>query len=271
MKHNITMKSLVLLYGLCLAIILGCGPAQQTSSEEAKEAQDDGWITLFNGKDLTGWNPKFAGQFNGVNYKNTFQAEDGVLRVSYSEYDSFRNEFGHLFYNESFTSYILQLEYRFTGEQPPGAASWGFRNNGVMIFCQAAFSMHKDQNFPVSVEVQLLGGNGTDERPTANVCTPGTHVFIQDTLEKAHCVRSTSKTFHGDDWVKLEVVVLPDRTIHHIVEGDTVFTYKRPILGGEYLPEHFPMAEGTELFEGFIALQAESHPTEFRNIRIKRL
>jgi len=231
---------------------------------------DEGWIALFNGKDLNDWKIKITGHPLGENYKNTFRVEDGILKVSYSEYDTFRGEFGHIFYKTPFSHYKLRVEYRFTGEQVPGGPSWGLRNSGSMLHSQSPESMLLNQDFPVSIECQLLGGLGSGPRPTANVCTPGTNIVINNQLITQHCTESSSKTFDGDQWVTVEVVVLGDSIIHHIVNGDTVLTYTKPQIGGE-LPEGFPLPEGTPLKEGYISLQAESHPCEFRKVELLNL
>jgi hypothetical protein len=124
-----------------------------------------------------------------------------------------------------------------------------------------------NQEFPVSIEAQLLGGDGIAERHTSNVCSPGTNIVIGGKLITQHCNESTSKTYHGDVWVTAEFVVLGDSIIHHILEGDTVMTYSYPQIGGD-LPEGFPLPQGTLLKEGYICLQAESHPIDFRKVEI---
>jgi len=230
----------------------------------------ENWIQLFNGEDLTGWEIKIKGSPLNENYKNTFRVEDGVMKVSYDEYEEFNAEYGHIFYNKPFSDYKLRIEYRFTGDQVQGGESWAFRNSGVMLHSQSPASMNLDQDFPVSVEAQFLGGDGVSERPTGNVCTPGTHVVINGELVTQHCTNSTSKTYHGDVWVHAEFIVLGDSIIHHIIEGDTVMTYTKPQIGGD-LPEGFTLPEGTLLEEGYICLQAESHPVEFRKVEILEL
>jgi len=220
--------------------------------------EKENWVSIFNGKDLEGWDIKISGYELNDNFGNTFRVEDGVLKVSYDEYEEFGNRFGHIFYNQPFSHYKLRLEYRFTGNQVPGGAGWALRNNGVMFHSQSAESMELDQNFPVSVEAQLLGGLGEGERTTGNVCTPGTNIEVDGVRIMAHCINSRSATYHGDQWVKFEMVVFGDSLVHHIVEGDTVFTYGKLRLEESGLP----------LGEGHIALQAESHPTEFRNIEV---
>lgn len=239
------------------------------SSAFAEEKQEEKWVSLFNGKDLSGWTPKIRGAEAGVNHKDTFKAENGVIKVDYSKYDGWKGEFGHLFYKDRFSHYRLRLQYRFTGEQLKDGPGWAFRNSGVMIHSEAPQTMELNQDFPTSLEVQLLGGTGTGERTTGNLCTPGTHVHIKDQLETRHCISSTSKTFHGDQWVTLEVEVRGGGIIKHFINGEEVLSYAKPELGGSPQAEKLTAATGDKMITGgYICLQSESHPVEFRKIEV---
>ena len=229
-------------------------------AEPATEKGGEEWTSLFNGKDLTGWTPKFKGHELGENTKNTFRVEDGLLKVSYQNYEKWGDLFGHLFYEREFSHYKLRVEYRFVGEQVAEGPGWALRNNGVMIHGQSAESMKKDQDFPTSIEVQLLGGDGEKERPTANVCTPGTQIFLKGKVDKRHCIQSSSKTFAGDQWVTLEIEAHGSEKIIHRVNGEVVFEYQYP-----------QKDDGTLLEGGTISLQAESAPIEFRKIELLEL
>jgi len=231
------------------------------------------WQQLFNGRNLDGWQPKIRGYELGDNFGNTFRVENGVMKVSYEKYDKFNDRFGHIFYKDKFSHYIIAVEYRFTGDQVPGGAGWAFRNSGIMVHCQDPKSMGKDQDFPISIEVQLLGGKGTGTRSTANLCTPGTNVVIDGKLFTPHCLNSTSKTYHGDQWVRAEAMVLGDSIIQHRVEGENVLTYFMPQIGGGAVGGHLPSAkqDGKLLTEGWISLQSESHPVEFRKVELLNL
>jgi hypothetical protein len=251
------MKTFI--YSLLL-FLFSCSSSTNKSSKEE-------WISLFNGKDLEGWDIKFKGFELNNNYRNTFRVENGNLVVSYDEWDKWNGEFGHIFYKTPYSYYRLRVEYRFVGEQVAGGPGWAFRNNGAMLHSQSAASMGLNQDFPVSIEAQLLGGDGVAERHTSNVCTPGTNIVIDGKLITQHCNESTSKTYHGDVWVTAEFIVLGDSIIHHVLEGDTVMTYSKPQVGGG-TPEGFPLPDGTLLSEGYISFQAESHRTEFRKIEI---
>ncbi len=229
------------------------------------------WIQLFNGKNLDGWVMKVSGYPLGENYANTFRVENGILKVSYDQYSDFGNRFGHIFYrNRKFSHYVVAAEYRFVGNQVKGGPDWAFRNNGIMFHCQAPETMGREQDFPISIEAQLLGGRETGERSTANVCTPGTEIFRNGEMVKSHCFNSTSQTYRGDQWVRVEVEVLGSDRVRHIVDGRTVLEYGNPQIGGGNVI-HFDPAikkDGAPLAEGYLALQAESHPTEFRKIEV---
>jgi len=228
------------------------------------------WIQLFNGKDLTGWTTKITGYEVGENFGDTFRVENGVMKTAYDHYDKFNGRFGHIFYNKDFSYYRLRVEYRFTGEQAPGGPEWGFRNSGIMIHGQPAKTMLKDQDFPISIEVQLLGGAGKGKRPTANLCTPGTNVVMNGKLVTKHCVESSSKTYNGDQWVTVEVEALGNGKITHFVNGEKVLEYEKPQIGGGVVNNFDPAVkqDGKMLTGGSISLQSESHPVEFRKVEL---
>lgn len=244
------------------------------ASANAQQTADAGkWIPLFNGRNLDGWIAKITGYEPGDNFGNTFRVENGVLKVAYDKYDAFHNRFGHLFYHRKFSNYRIAVEYRFVGEQVAGGPSWAFRNSGIMIHCQPPETMKKDQDFPISIEVQLLGGRGSGERSTANLCTPGTNVEMNGKLVTQHCINSTSKTYHGDQWVRVEVEVRGGKVVRHIIDGVTVLEYEKPQIGGGSVTNYDPAVkkDGEILREGYISLQSESHPIEFRKVELLEL
>ncbi len=262
------MRNLPVLF-LLLAFLTACNANSKQNAEGDQEAQGE-WIQLFNGKDLDDWTVKIAKHELNDNFGNTFRVEDGVLKVSYDGYEDFDRRYGHIFYKDPFSAYKLRIEYRFVGEQAPGGEGWAFRNSGAMLHGQSPQSMTKDQDFPISIEGQLLGGDGTNDRTTSNLCTPGTNVVMDGELFTPHCVNSNSKTYHGDQWVTAEFIVLADSVIHHIVEGDTVLTYYQPQIGGGNVSNHDPAEkrDGELIKEGYISLQSESHPIEFRKVEL---
>jgi hypothetical protein len=263
------MKKAFQFYGfillpIFLILLLGCNVNKKSS---------DKWISLFNGKDLEGWTVKIKGYDLGENFGNTFRVEDGLMKVRYDQYDSLRGRYGHIFYKDTFSHYIIRVEYRFVGKQLAGGQGWAFKNSGIMIHGQLPETMEKDQDFPVSIEVQLLGGDSIGERSTANLCTPGTNVVMNGNLILTHCITSTSKTFRGDEWVTAEVEVHGSEVIRHMVNGEKVIEYNLPQLDerdGSF--QKLLPADGNKILSrGSISLQSESHPIDFRKVEVKIL
>jgi hypothetical protein len=232
-----------------------------------------GWIDLFNGKDLKDWNIKISKHDYKENYANTFRVEDGLMKVSYDGYGDFDQQYGHIFYKKPFSYYLLKVTYRFVGEQAKGGEGWALRNSGAMLHCQAPETMLKDQDFPISVEGQILGGDGTHDRHTSNVCTPGTQIVYEGKLFTPHCLDSRSKTYAGDQWVTAEFLVLGDSVIKHIIDKEVVLEYTKPQIGGGNVANYDPKMkiDGKALTGGYISLQSESHPIEFKKVRLYNL
>lgn len=258
---------------LAAAAVLAAA-VQGGAAGKANDPAREEWVPLFNGRDLAGWTPKFSKSDLGVNLNGTFRVENGLLRVRYDGWTAFNGEFGHLFYRTPYSHYRLVAEYRFVDQQAPGGPGWAQRNNGLMLHAPDPKTMLKDQDFPISIEVQLLGGLGDGKpRTTANLCTPGTHVVMKGELFTPHCVNSTSKTYDGDQWVRVEVEVHGDELIRHIVDGQTVLEYSKPQIGGGSVNPVDPKVkvDGTPLTGGYIAIQAETGPTDFRTIELLNL
>ncbi len=257
---------------LVLLLLVPAAFAQSPPDQESPADQED-WIQLFNGENLDGWHPKIRGYALDDNFGDTFRVENGLMTVAYDAYDSFDERFGHIFYEKEYGYYRLRLEYRFVGDPAPNGPGWARRNSGIMVHGQPAHTMTKDQNFPISIEVQLLGGLGEGDRPTSNLCTPGTHVVMHGKLIVRHCTPSSSKTYDGDQWVSTETIVLGDALIEHYVEGDLVLSYNLPQIGGPNVDPVDPNAktDGKLLERGSISLQSESHPVQFRKIELLNL
>jgi hypothetical protein len=264
------MCRLVRISTLCVLFLL-CDRVLADEPPVSKNSPKEDWVPLFNGKDLTGWIPKVRHSDAGENFGNTFRVEDGLLKVRYDGegYATFGERFGHLFYKEPFSNYRLRVEYRFVGDQCPGGPGWAIRNSGVMVHGQDPATMARDQDFPVSIEVQLLGGNGRDPRTTSNLCTPGTNVVMNGELKKQHCISSSSKTYHGEQWVTAEIEVHNSEIIKHIIDGEVVLEYQQPQLDDREERARKLSRDGNLLLSGgTISLQSESHPIDFRKVEI---
>ena len=264
---------------LPVLLLFTCCAAHEGPVEGSEGSPSDGdlpeseWVSLFNGENLDGWNVKIKGFPLGENHANTFRVDDGLLRVGYDQYEGdFGGRFGHIFYEQPFSSYDLRIVYRFVGDQAAGGPGWAFRNSGVMLHGQSVESMTVVQDFPVSIEAQFLGGvSDGGERATANLCTPGTNVEIAGELVTQHCTNSTSPTFRDDEWVTFEVQVRGNESIKHMIDGVVVLEYQRPQLDPRDGDAQKLIEAGAEtmLSSGTISLQAESHPVDFKSVEIR--
>ncbi|PHR97931.1 MAG: hypothetical protein COA78_26785 [Blastopirellula sp.] len=252
----------------CLSLLLLFSLSAISIAEEGK------WIQLFNGKNLEGWTVKINGHKVGENFGNTFRVKDGAMQVGYEAYDdNFNFQFGHIFYKDTFSHYILRAEYRFIGEQVKGGENWALRNSGLMLHGESPETMALDQKFPVSIEVQLLGGTGKGKRTTSNLCTPGTHVEMDGKVFKKHCINSSSETYHGDQWVTVEVEVRGNEVMRHKIDGKVVLEYQKPQfdVSEEHSKALAKINGGIMIDHGTISLQSESHPVEFRKVELMKL
>ena len=263
-KDNHTMKIFILL----LLVLSACKVGVKINNHSDTSGK---WVSIFNGKNLEGWIPKIAGDSVGVNTLNVFRVEDGLLKVSYDQYNRFNNRYGHLFYKEPLSKYKLRVEYRFVGELLPDAEKFCYRNSGVMVHSQSPESVGVAQYWPVSLETQLLGSTDSVKQRTANLCTPGTTVYHNGVKTMDHIIPSTSKYYYDNEWVTLEIIVDGSKDIYHVIKGDTLLHCSMPQIGGDLLPANYPVPTGTILKSGYIALQAEGQPIEFRKVELMKL
>lgn len=257
-----------------VTVLLFAAILTNSCSSSNKTTAAGNWVPLFNGKNLDGWTVKIQHHETGINFGNTFRAEEGIIKVRYDQYGDFNEQFGHLYYNTPYSYYHLKFEYRLVGQWCKTAPSYTVLNSGVMFHSQDPHTMPKEQDWPISVEMQLLGGLGDGKpRPTGNMCSPGTEVVQKGQLVPSHCLNSSSKTYEGEQWVSGELIVLGDSLITHIINGDTVLQYSKPQIGGGVVNRYDPQIkqDGKLLSSGFIALQSEGQPVDFKNIYIRDL
>lgn len=232
------------------------------------------WQRIFDGRSLNGWTPKITGHAYGENVLDTFQAKNGALRVSYDRYTKFDGKFGHIAYKRPVSAFRIRFQYRFYGKTLPDVEDWQHSNSGLMLLGQDPRTMTRDQKFPVSLEMQLLGAERPKPSPTANLCTPGTHVVMNGKLEKEHCINSTSPIFPNSRWVRAEAHVTRDGHVTHFIEGKPVMRYSAPQYDdsdADAKPLIAKAAGKLMIRRGYLYLQSEGHPVEFRNIELMEL
>jgi hypothetical protein len=258
--YEITIMRKSLLFVLSTIMILACSTSKKSTVGK--------WTPLFNGKNLDGWTIKISGQPIGVNHLNTFVVEDGILKIKYDNYKTFDNQFGGLYTKKAYTNYRFKAEYRFVGETTPGAPSWGYRDSGVQFHCQDPASLDLKQNFPICLEYNLHGGNGKDDRPVGEICLTGTLVDIQGKPSKGCNPALIKRTIHGDQWATLEIDVQGDH-IKQYINGEEIIAYDNPRFDPNHEKGKTFIKNGVaNLNSGFISLQSNSHPIQFRKIEI---
>ncbi|AYB35579.1 DUF1080 domain-containing protein [Chryseolinea soli] len=239
------------------------------SSEPADE-----WRNLFNGSDISNWIVKINHHPVGDNYGETFRVEEGMIKVRYDHYKKFDGQFGHLYYKSPFSKFHLSLEYQFIGQVRDDAPANTALNSGVMFHAQDPRTMNVDQGWPICVEMQFLAElEDGQPRPTGNMCSPGTEILFNGKRYESHCLDSSSPSYKPGTWVKADLIVLGDSLITHLINGDTVLQYSKPTIGGGSVEEYntSEWQPGKALKSGFIALQSEGQPINFRNIKIRLL
>lgn len=249
-----------------LASLMGC--AQQPVTEPE-------WESLFNGQDINQWTVKIHRHEVGENFAQTFRVEDGMIKVRYDGYGDFNDQFGHLYFNRPFSNFHLKLNYRFSGKFHPGAPAYAKLNSGVMFYSQSPQSMPKGQNWPISVEMQFLADlQDGNVRTTGNMCSPGTDIEFENEVFASHCLNSTLAARPAGEWVSAELIV-KDGEVTQLINGMVVLQYANPTIGGmpKAVKGENPQRwqPGLALRTGYIALQSEGHPIEFRDIKIKQL
>jgi hypothetical protein len=265
------MTKLQYTLSLFLLVFITMEVGAQSKSSSGKQSSKKEWVKLFNGRDTRDWIVKIHHHDVNVNFGNTFRVKDGAIQVRYDQYGDFNDQFGHLYYKQPYSYYHLIVEYRFVGDLQKGAPDYTLRNSGVMFHSQDPRTMPKEQDWPISIEMQFLGGLGDGKpRTTGNMCSPGTIVVYDGKLDERHCINSTSKTYDGDQWVRAELIVLGDSLVKHIINGDTVMQYTKPQVAAGVVNNYDPAVwkEGKLLSEGYRALQSEGQPIDFRKVEL---
>ena len=252
-------------------IAILCGALVMAAPASAKPGQ---WQRIFDGRTLKGWTPKITGAPAGENLGNSFAVADHAIRVTYDGWTRFDGRFGHLAYNRPVGAFRLRFQYRFFGKTLPDVEDWQHSNSGAMLLAQSPWSMARDQKFPVSLEAQLLGAERPEPSPTANLCTPGTNVVIDGKLVTEHCILSTSPVMANNQWIRAEFEMTKDGRVTHFINGKPVFHYSDPQYDptdADAKPLIAAAGGALAIKGGYIYLQSEGHPVEFRNIELMEL
>jgi hypothetical protein len=238
---------------------------------------DTVWTQLFNGTDFKDWDIKTMGLALNQDPKNTYRIVDSAIEVNYSNYTDWSGEpWSHIGYKvRPFSYYVVRLEYQFFGNQVGGAPGYANENSGIMLHSQSLASMALNQNWPISLEDQLLGPKSTQGPGSGNLCTPGTAVeYPKGQFNDNHCINAVANTkASAPAWVKASAIVLGDSMVVQLIENKPVLTYYRPMEQQGIVTGNTTRAiiNRKPLGSGYILLQAESSPIRFRRIQLANL
>ena len=207
-------------------------------------AEDSGTMSLFNGKDLTGWHVDVPEMDKDPQAKNPFIVRDGMLV-------SLGTPGGHLITDKEYKNYRLEIDYRFVDK--PG-------NCGVLVHSSKPRALY--DMFPQSLEVQMASGDAGDF-----------WCIREDITVPDMEVRRGPKENWGTDGDKLRRIKnLTDDAENPVGEwnsmiiecqGDTIKVFMNDEL----------VNDGTDCTasKGQIAIQAEGTEVEFSKIELTKL
>jgi hypothetical protein len=228
-------------------------------------ADPEGWVKIFNGTDLTGWVPLIHKSAYNVDTYKTFRADPvtHVIKVTYEDYPdgSFDERCGVLYYNKFLTSYRVRLTYRFLEPQAKNPVGWGKNNSGLMLFGLDPSKVTGDPMFPPLIEVQLLGTPSSGGPTSPNICTPGGITLAKQT---GICGDNSTKVPAppAADWTSVEAEV-------HVNGDSKIFQY--PEKTKPVVTISGPSYQGKPVTGGYLSIQSESQPVEFKDIELIEL
>jgi hypothetical protein len=207
-----------------LALVLPAGPRAR--------AADDGFVPLFNGKDLTGWFP--------VNCPpQTFTVRDGLIVTTGSPNGVMRTA-------KQYENFIFEMEWKHLKEKG---------NSGLMVWSDPLPA--PGSPFPRAIEVQILDGRNTE-----TYTSHGDVFSIQGASMKPdrphprgsqRCLPSEHRCKPAGEWNQYRVEC-KDGVLQLAVNGKVV-------SGGSQCKPR----------KGYLCLEAEGSEVHFRNLRIKEL
>jgi 3-keto-disaccharide hydrolase len=198
---------------------------------------------LFNGKDLSNWEPDVPAKDKDPSVPPSFVVRNGML-VSMGKPE------GHLVTKEQYKDYRLVAEYRFPGK--PG-------NCGILVHASTPRALYK--MFPKSIEVQMMSGDAGD------------FWCIQENIEvkdmETRRPRKAGEKWGGAEGDARRILNLTDNSEKPLGEWNTMIIEARGKalkvwVNGDLVNEGF----NASVDHGKIAIQAEGAEVEFRKVEI---
>lgn len=257
------------IYGVISVFLLTVLPVLSVIAQSTDD--NDSWIDLFNGKDLSGWETwlsRAPGEQRLLGLNNdplkVFTVEDGALHIS-------GQVFGALTTVEEYENYHLRLEYRWGEKKWPPRLDRE-RDSGVLYHATGQHGLFAG-SWMKSNQFQIGEGATGDFWSVAGTMAdveaeriendwryaPGKDVV---TIERGRVVASEHRDKPHGEWNTVEIAARGD-SVQHIVNGEVVLALTRT--------RHKEGTTEQPLTRGKIQLQSEGAEIWFRNIQIKPL
>ncbi len=190
-------------------------------------------IPLFNGHNLDGWKPVLSD--TSYSPSQVWSVQNGILRCE-------GKPNGYLRTTRPFSHYKLRLEWRWPDEPT---------NSGVLLHATGP-----DQVWPTAIEAQLRSGDAGDfilMGEELSLTVDGKTIQPKDSRFARIPRKKPTNEKKAGQWNRYEI----------ICRGDTVELYVNGLLQNK--------GSGAPINSGFICLQSEGSPIEFRNIILEPL
>lgn len=209
---------------------------------EGDPADDpEGWVTLFNGQDLSGW-------ITGEN--NKFVVENGELTVKRENPDGREYNLDYLWTEERYGDFILDLEFKVIEGT----------NSGV-------FFRTADILDPVWTGLEVQVANSYDRPGLSRTGTAGAIYDLQAPTQNAINAPGEWNTYRlRCEGSRIQVWL----NGKHVNDMD-IAQWRESMMNPDGTPNKFPTPGAAFAREGHIGLQDHGKPVWYRNIRVKRL
>lgn len=220
--------------------------------------KQQGWQLLWDGKITDGWRRAGDDHFP----ENGWEAKDGELIVHASGGEESAKA-GDIVTEQEFSAFEFQLDFFMT----EGA------NSGIKYFVTEGYGMKVGKGSAIGLEYQILDDNN---HPDAKMGAAGnrTCASLYDLIPSRKIVATREVPRSIGQWHHARIVVRPDNTVEHWLNGCKVVEFERgsPLFAAlvqrsKYEKwENFGMAES-----GHLLLQDHGDEVHFRSIKVKAL
>jgi hypothetical protein len=254
------LKSAILRSSAGVAFVLGMLTLASTFAVCQVKPESDGWISLFNGKNLDGWYSYLDSSGKNKDPKGVFKVENGMIHILDVPMSDGKSDNGYLATTQDYSNVRIHVEYKWGFKR----ATEGKRNSGLLYL-----AVGPDAIYPTSLECQI------EETDVGDLWIAPSLPMYDDDMQTGTRVRSApgdslrvlkSGDFENRDaWNSVDVILRGDQSTH-LVNGRIVNT-----AHDIQRPDPSNPSKMMPLQSGRILLEAEGSEIWFRDIRVKPL